>query len=150
MAAPRFFEEFQIGEEIKSRSRLLESCDMKIFAGCSSLINKIFTDPVYCAEIEEIKKPPIASALLLNVLDGFFATDVSPDEVPILHYGYEKVRFIKPVYAGDTIHAKYKLLETKVKNDAFGVLTWEVSAYNQNDELVSQHIDKLYVGRKEG
>lgn len=148
MAAPRYFEEFQKGEVINSRSRLIESADMKIFSGCTSLVDRIFTDPSYCAKIPEIKKPPVSSALLLNILDGFFAKDVSPDEVPILHYGYEKTRFVKPVYAGDIIHAEYKLLDTAVKNDSFGVLTWEVKTYNQQNELVCYHIDKLYVGRK--
>lgn len=148
MAAPRYFEEFTVGEIIHSRSRIIESTDMNIFAGCTSLVDRIFTDPVYCATLPELKKPPISSALLLNILDGFFAKDVSPDEVPILHYGYEKVRFVKPVYAGDIVHADYKLIDTSIKNEHFGVLTWEVQTYNQNDVLVCYHIDKLYVGRK--
>lgn len=147
MAAPRYFEEFQAGEVIESRSRMIEAGDMKIFSGCTSLLNRVFTDPVYCKQVGNFDRPPIASSLLLNILDSFFAMDVSPDKVPILHYGYDKVRFIKPVYAGDTVHAKYKLVDTRIKNDEFGVLTWEVRAYNQNDELVSFHEDKLYVGR---
>ena len=35
-----------------------------------------------------------------------------------------------------------------IKNEEFGVVTWNVLVLNQNDEPVLFHVDKQYIGRK--
>lgn len=147
MAAKRFFEEFKLGEWVKSHSRRIELCDVRMFASCTSLNHRLFSDDPFCSELEEVQRPLIPSSLLLNVVDGFFAIYVSPEQVPTLHYGYEKIRLIKPVYPGDSVYTVFELLDMSVKNEQFGVLTLNAETYNQHNELVMFHVDKLYVGR---
>ncbi len=90
MAAPRYFEAFQVGETVTSRSWKIETSDVRIFFGCSSLAGRLFTDELYCKKYEKIQKPLIPSSLLLNIIDTFFAIHVSPATIPTLHYGYDK------------------------------------------------------------
>ncbi len=52
--------------------------------------------------------------------------------------GIDEVRWLKPVYPGDTIHAVIQVAEARPSNSDPGrgvlILHWET--YNQNDELV--------------
>lgn len=53
---------------------------------------------------------------------------------PTVSYGYERVRFIKPVFIGDTLTTEY----TVTKVDVEGARTFaEVKVHNQRGELVS-------------
>ena len=56
-----------------------------------------------------------------------------------LSYGYDKVRFLKPVYPGDTITATYEVIS--VDNEKMRSVA-RLSAVNQRDDLVfvSEHI----------
>lgn len=148
MGLPRYFEEFEIGEKILSRTRRIEMADLRIFSAATSLCARIHSDPEYCAGIEELKEITVPFSLLLNVIDGFYAQSVSPDGVPTFHYGYDKTEYRKMVYPGDSIKTEFVLIDKTVKNDNFGVLTFEATTYNQKGEVVIFHIDKLYVGRK--
>ena len=86
--------------------------------------------------------------LILGVADGFFAKEITPSKVPSIHYGMDKVRFVKPTYPGDTVHCETEVIEQTVKNDEFGVITWNVNVINQNGETVVFYVDKQYIGRR--
>jgi len=52
-------------------------------------------------------------------------------------YGYERLRFTKPVFIGDTIRVKVTIKEKKDhKKPGYGLVTELVETFNQNDELV--------------
>ena len=148
MGMTRYFEEFQTGEKIVSRSRSLEMADIRMYAACTSLCARIHSDPLYCEKIEALKGITVPFSLVLNVVDGFYAQSVSPDGVPTFHYGYDKTEYLLPVYPGDCIHTEFVLVDKKKKNGQFGVLTFRCETFNQRGEVVIRHIDKLYVGRK--
>ncbi len=144
----KYFEDFEIGETHTSSGRTMTDADIRLFIGCSDNTHPVHVDTAYCAKFPGIGRPIVQGVLTLGVADGFMAKEISPTRVPTVHYGHEKVRYIKPVYHGDTIHCEFKLVDKAVKDDRFGVTTWEVSVINQKDEVVLFHIDKQYVGRK--
>jgi len=61
----------------------------------------------------------------------------------IAFYGVDKLRFTHPVFIGDTIHVKKKVLSKDQKGSDRGVVTFETSVVNQNDELVLVYTDKV-------
>lgn len=128
----------------------MTEADIRLFIGCSDNTHPVHVDAVYCKAFPNIQFPIIQGVLTLGVADGFMAKEVSPTKVPTVHYGHEKIRYIKPVYPGDTIHCKFKVIDKKIKNDDFGVVTWDVWVINQNHETVLYHIDKQFIGRKPG
>ena len=148
MGASKYFEDFVIGDEMTSRSRLIDAADIRMFSACTSLCNRIQTDANYCHSISGLGQPVVAGSHLLNLIDAFFAQVVSPDGIPTFHYGYDNVEFCKNVYPGDTVYTVFKLVDKMEKNDSFGVLTFDVKTYNQSSEIVVCDIDKLYCGRK--
>lgn len=53
---------------------------------------------------------------------------------PAVSYGYDGVRFIKPVFIGDTITTRYVVDE---RDDTKGEIRSKVTAVNQHDEVVA-------------
>jgi acyl dehydratase len=65
-------------------------------------------------------------------------------------YGYDRLRFTKPVFIGDTISVSVTIKESKDhKKPGFGLVTELVEAFNQHEELVMvcEHI--LLVNKRE-
>ena len=145
----KYFEDYQIGEVQITSGRLMTDADIRLFIGCSDNTHPVHVDPEYCSKFGAVGRPIVQGVLTLGVADAFMAKEVSPTKVPSIHYGHDKVRYIKPVYPGDTIHCEFKVVDKFIKNDEFGVVTWEVTVKNQNDEVVLFHIDKQYIGRKQ-
>lgn len=148
MRPPKYFEDFVIGEEIISRSRVIDAADVRLFSACTSLCNRIQTDAIYCSKIPGLGKPVVAGSHLLNLIDAFCAQMIGADGVPQFHYGYDNVEFRKNVHPGDCVYSVFRLADKSVKNDEFGVLTFEVFTYNQDGDIVVYDIDKLYRGRR--
>ena len=144
----KYFEDFEVGETHITSGRTMTDADIRLFIGCTDNTHPVHVDSEYCAKFPAIGRPIIQGVLTLSVADGFMAKEISPTRVPTVHYGHEKVRYIKPVYPGDTIHCEFKLADKTIKDEKFGVTTWEVTIYNQKGEAVVFHVDKQYVGRK--
>jgi oxepin-CoA hydrolase/3-oxo-5,6-dehydrosuberyl-CoA semialdehyde dehydrogenase len=77
---------------------------------------------------------------VLSAAAGLF---VDPAPGPVLaNYGLESLRFVKPVYIGDTIRARLTCKQKTAKEDREGqvpqgVVAWDVEVTNQDDEPVA-------------
>jgi oxepin-CoA hydrolase/3-oxo-5,6-dehydrosuberyl-CoA semialdehyde dehydrogenase len=65
----------------------------------------------------------------------------------------ENLRFIAPVYIGDTIHLKLTCQRKTAKEPREGeppngVVEWAVEVFNQNNETVASYTILTLVGRK--
>jgi 3-hydroxybutyryl-CoA dehydratase len=54
--------------------------------------------------------------------------------VPTVSYGYDRIRFIRPVFIGDTVTLVYEIAE---RNDEEGRILSNISVENQRGELVA-------------
>ena len=105
-------------------------------------------DAQYCERHPSVHGCILQGDLILGVADGFFAKEITPSKVPSIHYGMDKVRFVRPTYPGDTIHCETEVVDQTIKNEQFGVVTWNVNVLNQNGETVIFYVDKQYIGRR--
>ena len=144
----KYFEDFEVGEEYVSSGRTMTDADIRLFIGCSDNTHPIHVDTEYCRKFPAIGRPAVQGVLTLGVADGFMAREVLPTKVSSAHYGHEKVRYVRPVYPGDTVRCEFKITDKAVKNDEFGLVQWDVTVKNQNGEVVLFHVDKQYIGRK--
>ena len=62
MGAAKYFEEFELGETVTSRSRTIDGADIKMFSACTSLCSRIQTDAAYCAGIPGLGAPAVAGS----------------------------------------------------------------------------------------
>ena len=78
----------------------------------------------------------------------FDAQNFSLDGVPTFHYINGKTDYCASIYPGNCINTELVLVDEQEKNKQFGVLTFQCRTFNQNGDVVIEHIDKLYVGKK--
>lgn len=87
--------------------------------------------------------------LVFTVAVGLTAGDVNPEAFT---YGYDRLRFIKPVFIGDTLHVKVTLKEKRdaPKRPGYGFVIELLEAANQRHEVVMVCEHLLMVKRAGG
>jgi oxepin-CoA hydrolase/3-oxo-5,6-dehydrosuberyl-CoA semialdehyde dehydrogenase len=148
----RHFEDLQIGESLLTHRRTVGEADLINFGGISG-------DYFYMHFDEEAAR---ASPFGARIAHGYFVLSaaaglfVSPAPGPVLaNYGLDALRFVKPVFIGDTIQARLtcKRKTDRNKKDAQGhgqgVVAWDVEVSNQRGELVASY-DILTLVAKRG
>ena len=150
MPGLKYFEDYQIGEEQVSENRIVSEIDCYFMTAICRATHPVHEDPEYCAKIPGIGRPIVGGTMVLALADAFMGKSVVPTEVSSMHYGYEKVRFVKPVFIGDRIHCESKVINKRIKNAENGIVTWAINIKNQNGEVVIYLQDMQYIGRKPG
>ena len=148
MPGYKYFEDFVVGQKQVTSGRTMTEADIRLCIGCSDNTHPVHVDAEYCEKHPSVHGCIVQGDLILCVADGFFAKEITPSKVPSIHYGMDKVRFVKPNYPGDTVHCETEVVEQTVKNEQFGVITWNVNVINQHGETVIFYVDKQYIGRR--
>lgn len=135
----KYFDELLIGETYITHRRTVTETDIVNFAGISGDFFYAHTDDI--AVKDSIFERRVAHGyFVLSAAAGLF---VHPAKGPVLaNYGLEKLRFIEPVYPGDTIYAKLTCKEKTRKEKKEGeklqgIVEWDVEVYNQKETMVA-------------
>ena len=135
----KHFEELAIGETLITSSRTITHEDVDRFSDLSG-------DHFYAHKSDELARQGVFEK---KVAHGYFVLAASaglfvdPAPGPVLaNYGLEGLRFVKPVYPGDAIHARLTCKQKTAKEtlpDAIpqGVVAWDVEVKNQDEEPVA-------------
>jgi oxepin-CoA hydrolase/3-oxo-5,6-dehydrosuberyl-CoA semialdehyde dehydrogenase len=147
----KYFEELEIGETLISPRRTVTEADIVNFAGVSGDYFYAHMDDVAARE-SMFEKRVAHGYFVLSAAAGLF---VHPAKGPVLaNYGLDNLRFIKPVYIGDTIQAyltcKRKTYKEKrqPEDTPNGVVEWYVEVKNQDEEIVAVYTILTLVQRK--
>lgn len=132
----RTFEEFTVGEQFESEGRTVAEADLRLFVGATGSTHPAHVDHEYCADHPLVDGVVAHGTLTLAVTDGFLADEVTGSAALALNYGHESVRYVEPVYPGDTLSANLEIVETTRRSEAWGSLTLDVALSNQDDETV--------------
>jgi len=143
----KHFEELVIGEGITTHRRTVTEADVVNFAGISG-------DHFY-AHVDDIAAA--SSIFERRVAHGYFVIAaaaglfVDPAPGPVLaNYGLDNLRFLKPVYIGDTIQVRLTCQQKTPKTADQGVVAWGVDVTNQNGETVASYTVLTLVRRLTG
>ncbi len=129
--------ELTIGDTLKTKSRTVNLEDIERFAR--------FTGDNFYAHMDEAaaKASPIFEGrvahgyLILSFAAGLF---VDPDPGPVLaNTGLENLRFLTPLYPGDSMRVELTVRSKSLKSEEAGVVRWAVEIFNQKDELVATY-----------
>ena len=145
MFIKKYFEEFELNSNRRTRGRTVTEADIVIHAGQSGDFFPHHMDEQWCST-QPFKKRIAHGTLIFTLAIGLTADFVN--EVSMT-YGYDRLRFIKPVFIGDTLTVAVTIKEKKEhKKPAYGLVTELVEAFNQANELVMvcEHI--LMVNKK--
>ena len=133
-------EDIPIGTTAKFSKTVGES-DVYLFAGITGDLDPNHVDEEYC------KQTPFGSRIAHGALVvGYMSTTstlvTQGFERPIVSLGYDRIRFVKPVFIGDTINVTYKIVQIDVEKQR---TIADIQVTNQNGETVAvaTHIQKV-------
>lgn len=133
MFIKKYFEEFQLNDVRHTKGRTITETDIVIHAGQSGDFFPHHMDEEWCKS-QPFKKRIAHGTLIFTVAVGLTADFVN--EVSMT-YGYERLRFIKPVFINDTIKVTVTIKDLKDhKKPEYGLVTELVECFNQHNELV--------------
>lgn len=145
---------FQVGDQATS-SKTVSEGEIYLFAGISGDMNPVHVNEQYMSRTDMKRRIAhglyvfsMASATEYIILSHHpNAKKMDESGLTYLSYGYDHVRFLKPVYIGDTLTSTYEV--TAIENDAMRLIA-QLSVVNQEDELVfvARHILKFFPKEK--
>lgn len=130
----RYFEDHAVGDRRVSTGRTITESDIVLHAGQTGDWFPHHVDAQWCAE-QEFGQRIAHGTLILSVAVGMTAGDINPASVS---YGYDRIRFVAPVFIGDTIHVEARitaLRDHRSRTDV-GFVDELVTVTNQHDAVV--------------
>lgn len=139
----QFFEDYEVGTKRVSTGRTITEADIVLHAGQTGDFFPHHVDREWCAT-QPFGQRIAHGTLVLAVAVGMTADVINPRA---MSYGYDKVRFVRPVFIGDTITvtAEVTALYDHPRNrERLGRADELVTVVNQRGEVVLS-LTHLYV-----
>ena len=139
----KFFDDFVVGEELVTHGRTLTEADVVNFAGVTGDINPLHMDAEYAKRSRFKQRVPHGQLVFVLAL-GLAERVIAPlflDSI-IAFYGVDRLRFIKPVFIGDTISLRRRVSALEPRADNTGLLTFDDSVLNQDAKICLRFFPK--------
>jgi acyl dehydratase len=118
MGFGRYFEDFQVGDVYEHHpGRTITDSDNINFSLTTMNQHPLHCDAAYAAK-SEFGRPLVNSGLTLAIVLGLTVNDVSYRAVANL--GWKEIRLIAPVFPGDTIYARSRVLAVRASKSRPG------------------------------
>jgi 3-hydroxybutyryl-CoA dehydratase len=139
-----YFEDYILNEVRTSRGRTITEADIVNFAGLSGDFVELHMNEEYA------KRGPFGrriahGALIFSVSTGLMVQMTRDHEAIVAFRGVDQLRFLEPVFIGDTIHVSKKTIEKNSKDGVRGLVIFETTVLNQDGKPVLTYIDRLMV-----
>lgn len=134
---------FEVGDTCTYTKTISES-DVYLFAGITGDFSQMHMNEAFMKTTSY--KTRIVHGVLTFALGSTASTLIqtqAKSPIPSVSYGYDRVRFIKPVYFGDTVTAKYTI--TEIDNENLKSVA-KIEITNQHGQVVvaANHILKFF------
>ena len=140
-----YFEEFSVGQSIKTIGRTISEDAIFSFAGLTGDYNQIHTDAAFAGKTQFGQR--IAHGLLgMSISVGLIMQTGLLEGTVLAFREIQEWKFVKPFFIGDTVHAVLTISETKaLPRIGGGSLIASVEVCNQNDEVCQKGTLNLLV-----
>ncbi len=142
----QLFDQYEVGFSRISTGRTITETDIVMHAGQTGDFYPHHMDAEWC-KTQESGARVAHGTLVLSVAVGMLAGEINE---AAFSYGYDKVRFIAPVFIGDTITSTATIAAKRdhaKKPDEYGIVEEQVTVANQRGETVIAFIH-VYMVRK--
>lgn len=126
-----YFEDFKEGEIINHQlSKTIFESDNNFFSLLTMNHHPIHTN-IDFASRTEFSKPLVVGTLVISITVGITVPDISGKAIANL--SYDHINHLHPVFIGDTIYARTKILKIRESKSrpGSGIVSVETTAYNQ-------------------
>jgi len=129
-----YFEDYEIGSVRETSGRTITETDIVVHAGQTGDFYPHHMDAEF-AKQSAFGQRVAHGTLTFSIAIGLTAGEVNP---AAFSYGYDRLRFIKPVFIGDTIHTRVTIAgkQDDPKRPDQGRVSEKCEAVNQRGEVV--------------
>jgi len=142
-----FFDDFEPDQEFEHPiRRTVTEMDNMLFSSLTYNPQPLHIDRHYCETQTEFGQPLMNSYFTLGLMVGISVSDISLGTT-IANLGMTEVLFPAPVFQGDTLHIKTRVIgkrQSKSRPEA-GIVELQHQAFNQDDVLVATCTRQVFV-----
>jgi acyl dehydratase len=136
-ARGKYFEEFEIGDEVTSPARTITEADVVMFAALTGDYNQLHTDEEF-AKTTPFGRRIAHGLLVLSDAVGLLGR-LGFIEGTALAFRELSWKFSQPVFMGDTVHVKARCRELKpMARLGGGLVIFDLSVVNQEGKTVQK------------
>lgn len=140
MSGEMFFEEFTVGTARETVGRTITEADVVLHAGQTGDFYPHHMDEEWC-KTQPFGHRMAHGTLVFSVGVGMTAGVINPRA---MSYGYDRLRFVRPVFLNDTIRVRVSVKELRedAKRPKHGIVVEALEVVNQRGEtvLVAEHL----------
>lgn len=140
MEQTTYFEDYEIGSERVTYGRTITETDFVVHAGHTGDFFPHHMDAEFM-KTQAFGQRIAHGTMVFSIGVGLTASVINP---VAFSYGYDRLRFVRPVFIGDTIHTRTTIAakEDDPKRAEMGRVFERTEVINQNGEvvLVADHI----------
>lgn len=127
-----YWEDFEIGHRVRTIRRTISEGESMQFNTLMCDIHPYVADRIFAEEEGLFGRRLVAGAFVFSAGIGLVATNW----LQAFSYGYDKLRFIKPVFIGDTIYTVRTNLEKVAKYEDRGLTRAKYEVFKEEGEIV--------------
>ena len=148
LVVDRYLEDYAPGEVRRTLGRTITETDVVLHAGQTGDFFPHHMDESWCVNEAGLAGRIAHGTLIIAIAVGMTAGDVNPQA---MSYGYDRIRFVKPVFLGDTItvEAEVTAIADHPRRAGLGRVDEQVTVTNQHGDVVLSLVH-LYVVNKRG
>lgn len=128
----KYFDQLAVGDVFAgTRGRTVTETDIALFSAVSGDWNPIHNDAAFAAE------GPFGTRIAHGLLLVSMMTGMAPisGQAVVALYGFERVRFVKPVMLGDTITYTSRISGLQPRGDSRGLADLDFKILNQRADV---------------
>jgi acyl dehydratase len=126
------YEDFELGWRIRSMRRTISEGESMLFNSLVLDCHPYVADEIFAREEGMFGRRLVAGSMVFSYGLGLMAHN----NVNTFSYGYDKLRFIKPVFIGDTIYTIRTNLDKQPKYKEMGLVRVSYEVFKNAGELV--------------
>jgi len=127
-----YFEDFQVGDKIRSIRRTISEGETTLFNALVLDLHPYVADQGFAEKEGVFGRRIVAGAQVFSYGLGLAATNC----LNSFSYGYDRLRFIAPVFIGDTIYTIRENLSKELKDETMGKVRVSYSVYKGDGDIV--------------
>ena len=135
----KLYEDYAVGEVDRSIRRTISEGELMVFSSLLVDLHPYVADEIFAREEGRFGRRLVAGAMVFSLGLGLVATNC----VNAFSYGYDRLRFIRPVFIGDTIYTMRTLLRKEPKYDEMGLFTVSYEVFRADDEQLVLYCEHL-------
>lgn len=130
-----YYEDVVVGDTVFTDPCSITTDDVLTFGRVTHDMHPLHTDPEYCRTTPFGR--PIAHGLFgLSLIEGLKSELKLYEHTSVASLGWDKVKFLAPIYPGDTLRVKVSFVSKRESRNGHGIVMERTELINQDEVTV--------------